>query len=188
MQQILAFDAQFEHFLYTIREPWALSFFLHVTDLGNGFVIAALGLITIILLYRMERIRDMIGLITTLLCTAVSVEVVKILIQRPRPGGVMQVISDSSYSFPSGHAAASMAFYGFLMYLILKLTKSKPHYKIWRAVTITLGSLLILAIGFSRLYIGVHFPSDVIAGYLFGGVCLFIGILIAKRSHFRIAK
>ena len=85
----------------------------------------------------------------------------KQIIQRLRPRG-HRIIDESGYSLPSGHNMVSIAFYGFLIYLIYKNVKNK-YLKI---SVITLLSLLIISIGASRIYLGVHYTSDVLAGFL----------------------
>ena len=79
---------------------------------------------------------------------------------------------EKSFSFPSGHATIAVAFYGFIIYFLIKNVKS------WnRKINIFFtGFILIILIGFSRLYLGVHFVSDVWAGYLIGAIWLIIGI------------
>ena len=81
--------------------------------------------------------------------------------QRPRPTE-HRIIDESGYSFPSGHSMVSAAFYGFLIYLIYKNVKNK--YLKWGLITIL--SLLVFLIGVSRIYLGVHYTSDVLAGFL----------------------
>ena len=81
--------------------------------------------------------------------------------QRPRPIE-FRIIDENGYSFPSGHSMVSAAFYGFLIYLIYKNIKNK--YLKWGLITIL--SLLIIFIGISRIYLGVHYTSDVLAGFL----------------------
>ncbi|MBA4495598.1 phosphatase PAP2 family protein [Paenactinomyces guangxiensis] len=92
----------------------------------------------------------------------------KSLIQRPRPN-LQHLIEVDGYSYPSGHAMVAAAFYGMIGYLVWfnLRTKGKPS---WYEIVFTV--LLILAIGTSRVYLGVHYPSDVIAGFAAGGVWL----------------
>lgn len=85
----------------------------------------------------------------------------KQIVQRPRPIEY-RIIDEVGYSFPSGHSMVSMAFYGFIIYLIYRYVTNK-HLK-WSAIAVL--SILIIAIGVSRIYLGVHYTSDVLAGFL----------------------
>lgn len=93
---------------------------------------------------------------------------IKNIIQRPRPVG-HRLIDERGYSFPSGHSMVSMAFYGYLIYMINKKVKSK---KVRAFATIGL-TCLIVSIGLSRIYLGVHYTSDVL-----GGFCIAISYLM----------
>jgi len=88
-------------------------------------------------------------------------QLLKRIVQRPRPTEY-RLIDESGYSFPSGHSMVSAAVYGFLIYLILKKIKSKTLK--WSLITILVT--LIILIGISRIYLGVHYTSDVLAGFL----------------------
>lgn len=88
-------------------------------------------------------------------------QVLKFILERPRPTEY-RIINETGYSFPSGHSMVSMAFYGFLIYLIYKYVKNR-YLKIF---SICGMSLLIVMIGISRIYLGVHYTSDVIGGFL----------------------
>lgn len=88
-------------------------------------------------------------------------QIFKAILQRPRPTEY-RIINETGYSFPSGHSMVSMAFYGYLIYLIYKHIKNK--YLKWTLIIVL--SLLILSIGLSRIYLGVHYTSDVIAGFV----------------------
>ena len=88
-------------------------------------------------------------------------QLLKRLLQRPRPTE-FRIIEETGYSFPSGHSMVSMAFYGYLIYLIYRFVKNK--YLKW--ISIVLLSLLICLIGISRIYLGVHYTSDVLGGFL----------------------
>lgn len=105
----------------------------------------------------------LIGLINSIL---------KEIVKRPRPIGI-NLITVGGYSFPSGHSASSLAFYGFLMYLVYKYVKNKKI-KIFSMVTL---GLLIIAIGTSRVYLGVHFASDVLGGFFLSGIYLILYIV-----------
>jgi undecaprenyl-diphosphatase len=87
----------------------------------------------------------------------------KVLFHRPRPTPVGGFIDAQQYSFPSGHAMVSAAFYFFIAYLAWRLMKGR-----WRIVLVVGLVLLVLLIGLSRLYLQAHYLSDVIAGYLAG--------------------
>lgn len=86
--------------------------------------------------------------------------ILKNIVQRPRPTEY-RLINEHGYSFPSGHSMASAAFYGFLIYLIYKKVENRKL----KIALMSILSLLILLIGISRIYLGVHYTSDVLAGF-----------------------
>ena len=94
-------------------------------------------------------------------CSALLNHIFKKIVQRPRPTGY-RLIEEDGYSFPSGHSMISAAFYGFFIYLIFKNVKNK--YLKWGSISLL--SLLICLIGISRIYLGVHYTSDVMAGFV----------------------
>lgn len=94
----------------------------------------------------------------------------KLLIQRPRPDELFRVIEVASSSFPSGHSLSAVVVYGGLAYILGKFYVNK------KKIFLGLGLGLSLLIGFSRLYLGVHYLSDVIAGLALGAWALFLGI------------
>lgn len=95
-------------------------------------------------------------------------QILKRIVQRPRPNEY-RLIDESGYSFPSGHSMVSAAFYGLLIYIIYKKVKNKYL----KYSLITLLSILIFSIGVSRIYLGVHYTSDVLAGFLIS-ICYLI--------------
>ena len=103
-------------------------------------------------------------------------QILKYIVQRPRPTE-FRIIDERGYSFPSGHSMVSAAFYGFLIYIIYKNIKNK--YIKWGLITIL--SLLIVLIGISRIYLGVHYTSDVIAGILISILYLIIFTHCTKK-------
>lgn len=104
-------------------------------------------------------------------------QAIKHIIRRPRPN-VLRLVEEDGYSFPSGHSMVSMAFYGIIIYLVYKNVTNK--YLKW--TLITLLSLLILSIGFSRIYVGVHYFTDVVGGFLLGLAYLIIYINIYYKK------
>lgn len=129
-----------------------------ITNFGGA---TWLVLICIILLVAIKNKKIGIAIAFNLGIVTLLNILLKNILQRPRPTEY-RIIDESGYSFPSGHSMVSMAFYGFIIYLIYKYIKNK--YIKWTSITIL--SILILTIGISRIYLGVHYTSDVLAGFL----------------------
>jgi len=111
-----------------------------------------------------------------LISTALNL-ILKNIVQRPRPIEY-RLIDESGYSFPSGHSMVSAAFYGFMIYLIYVNIKNKKV----KSLMMVLLSILVILIGTSRIYLGVHYTSDVIAGFLISLSYLLVYISIIKRT------
>lgn len=129
-----------------------------ITQFGDAVILITISLLSLIIL-KNKKIGIMISL--NLATIAGLNKILKHIIKRPRPLKE-RLIEESGYSFPSGHSMASMAFYGLIIYLIFKKVENKKI----RNILITLLSILIITIGISRIYLGVHYASDVIAGFL----------------------
>ena len=144
-----------------------------ITNLGGAITLLS---ITIILLLGLKNKK--IGLLVALnlmISTGLNL-LLKNIVQRPRPNE-FRLIDENGYSFPSGHSMVSMAFYGFLIYLIYKFVKSKRLK--WALIIIL--SALIITIGISRIYLGVHYTSDVLAGFTISVSYLVIYTSIVKK-------
>ena len=100
----------------------------------------------------------------------------KVIIARDRPN-INRLVTETGYSFPSGHSITSMVFYGYLIYLIYKYIDTKKI----KILLIIILSLLIVTIGFTRIYLGVHYTSDVIGGFLLGVAYLIIFIGVSNK-------
>ncbi len=107
--------------------------------------------------------------------------IIKSIIERPRPPLETRLIYAGNYSFPSGHSTMSMVAYGLLIYFVCKYVKNKAL----KITLIAFLSLLILAIGFTRIWLGVHFPTDVVGGFSLGLsiICMFAFINEIKIKH-----
>ena len=129
-----------------------------ITNFGGAIFLIIL---TILLLVVLKNKKVGLSICTNLVVVTILNQLLKRLLQRPRPTE-FRIIEETGYSFPSGHSMVSMAFYGYLIYLIYRFVKNK--YLKW--ISIVLLSLLICLIGISRIYLGVHYTSDVLGGFL----------------------
>ena len=138
-----------------------------LTNLGSAY--SEIGLMFVVgafLLFRFKHTWETVLLVISLIGAWLLNTILKELFHRARPD-IVHLVQAGGYSYPSGHAMVATAFYGVIGYILwLNLrNRSKPS---WYIVVITL--VLIIGIGISRIYLGVHFASDVIAGYIVGGV------------------
>lgn len=129
-----------------------------ITNFGGAIFLIV---ITVILFILIKNKKIGVAITTNLVLVALLNQLLKNILQRPRPTEY-RIIQETGYSFPSGHSMASMAFYGYLIYLIYKYVENKNI----KWILITLLSILICSIGISRIYLGVHYTSDVLGGFL----------------------
>lgn len=163
------FDEAIYQFIISKRSTFFDHYFIFITKFGNYPFI--LFLIVILMLSFHNRYSWFIGF-GSLGCISMNT-IVKNIIKRSRPD-TLRLIKQGGYSFPSGHAMISISLYGFLIYLVL--TKIKNNYL--KYTLVVLLCILILSIGISRIYLGVHFASDVIAGYILSLIYVIILIEI----------
>ncbi len=175
--KIIEFDNYVYNFLSNNSNENLTSFFRVITYLANWQVIVLLCIISLVV------IKDKwIGIsisINSIFSTIIN-KILKFIFIRPRPD-VLKLIVQGGYSYPSGHAMASMSFYGYLIYLINKSDFSKGKKIIFTAVL----SIIILLVGVSRVYLGVHYASDIISGYIVSIICMIIYVEITNKikSH-----
>lgn len=163
--EIWKFDENIYRVISSLISQPLTSIFKVVTHLGGAIGIASITIL-IFIIFK-DKKYGMYTLLNLAIIVPIN-QILKFIIQRPRPDE-FRIIEQGGYSFPSGHSMASMAFYGFLIFLVYKKVEN-PY---WRWGGCTCLSFLILVIGISRIYLGVHYASDVI-----GGFCLSISYLI----------
>ena len=151
---------------------------IFISFLGSAITLITLALASIFLV-KDKKYSKLIML--NLALSFILNRILKLIIARPRPPRLRLVI-ENGYSFPSGHSMVSFAFYGFLIYLINKNLKNK---KIKYPLIILLG-LLILLIGISRIYLGVHYVTDVLGGYIIGLIYLIVFIKVLKKKKIKL--
>jgi undecaprenyl-diphosphatase len=158
------YDERVLSWLETHRTPMLDEAALEVTSLGNGFTLAVLILAVSVFLWQTQHRWSVYLLLISYVGGQVLNRVLKNFFDRPRPSVVDHIDMVHSMSFPSGHAMTSMVVYGSIAYLVARL---EPTARLRRS-TWLLAGVLIIAIGASRMYLGVHYPSDILAGFIAG--------------------
>ncbi len=175
--KINEFDSAVLNYVASFRSPALTPFMRIITECGGAYVI---GAATIILFFAIKNKRLSFAILGNIIGILVVNQLFKFAIQRPRPDEALRLIEQGGYSFPSGHSMGSMAFYGFLVYLDFRYFKN--NIVRWGS-TIALG-LLVALIGISRIYLGVHYPSDVLAGFLLTIAYLIFYISLVNYINF----
>ena len=150
-------------FILNNRFPAVSNVMVYLTYLGNFYVEAAVAGLAAVLFARKKHFLKAIIILTSVLGGELIVGILKLYLQRPRPPAYYSLTHEPSYGFPSGHAFAAVSLYGLLLYLMFN--KSGKTTKNYAAVGWTMLAALI---GFSRIYLGVHWTTDVLGGYTIG--------------------
>ena len=169
-------DMGFYNFLMNFRCEFLDNYFILITKCGDVSFICGLVLGVILIL------RNKYSLLYGCLAVdcALTNKIVKHIIRRDRRD-VLILIKQGGFSFPSGHSMISMCMYGCLIYVVLKKIKNK--YLKWFLVFIL--SLLIVSVGLSRIYVGVHYLSDVVSGFILGVIILILYIELINKYFVR---
>ena len=171
IDRISIFDSYIYDNIIKYMSPSITKYIKLVTKLGNATTIIVVCILLLIL-KRRYGIFITINVIVTILINLI----LKNIFVRNRPN-ILIIIKEGGYSFPSGHSMISIALYGYLFYLAYK----KIDNRILKILVCLLLSIIIMLIGISRIYLGVHYASDVLAGYLVSVSILIIFILKTDR-------
>jgi undecaprenyl-diphosphatase len=166
------------------RAPWLDHAALEVTALGSGVVMCATTLLVSVLLWQMAHRRHVALIWIAGLGALPLGEALKAVFGRPRPD-IAAAVEVSSLSFPSGHAINVVVFYTVMAFVVGRLVEAR-----WgRTAVHVFGALVILLVGWTRVYLGVHYPSDVAAGYAVGYAwAISCCILVEARTRTRQAS
>ncbi|AMX00337.1 phosphatase PAP2 family protein [Rummeliibacillus stabekisii] len=176
-QKIVRFDQTLISFIRGFESHTLTSIMKFFTFIGSFPVVLVLFLIASYILYCVLRCRAEVFLLgTVILGTQVINQVLKIFFHRARPDFHL-LIDVGGYSFPSGHAMSAFAFYGILTFIFWRHIPNR----FGRTTIVLFSSILILIIGTSRIYLGVHYPSDIIGGYFVSSIWLTIVIWFFQR-------
>ncbi|MEH1962905.1 MAG: phosphatase PAP2 family protein [Nostoc sp.] len=178
-REAFAFDTTFLLWLHQFANPNLDNFMLLITNLGNPSTVVIVAGVTVLLLWWRRYREEAKVFVIACLGGLILNTGLKLFFSKPRPELWHRLISETSFSFPSGHALGSMVLYGFIAY---ELATHYPHFA---KVIYSLTVILIAAIGISRLYLGVHWPTDIIAGYGVGFLWLMICITMLKLQKLR---
>lgn len=171
------FDQWVRLAVHRTASPALTTLMLALTFLGSVAFVSATALVSSLVLWRMGHRRRAALLLAGFAGASLLMYVLKLYFRRARPEPFFDAVLPASYSFPSGHALVSFCIYGILAAFATRHLASRW----WRIVIWTLAVSLILGIGLSRIYLGVHYPSDVLAGYLAATVWT-VAITLAYRN------
>ncbi|WP_217598006.1 phosphatase PAP2 family protein [Cohnella sp. GbtcB17] len=172
-----AFDRSIIRFVQGSESPALSHVMKFFTAIGAGLPVTAIAVaIGLILFFVLQHRRELILFVFALAGSQLLNVVMKLAFHRERPD-IHRIIQAAGYSFPSGHSMGAFSLYGISAYLLWR------HIPVlWgRAILIAVSAALVLAIGVSRIYLGVHYPSDVIGGYLASGFWLASIIWVYRR-------
>lgn len=144
-----------------------------ITNFG-GAIFLSIATIALLVLIKNKKIG--LSIFSNIVIITILNQLLKRILRRPRPTE-FRIVEETGYSFPSGHSMVSMAFYGYLIYLIYRYIKNK--YIKWSLIVLL--SILICLIGISRIYLGVHYTSDVLGGFLLSISYLVVYISLIKN-------
>lgn len=159
--------------LHSLSGPWMDMIFYYITKTGDILIVLPVMAMFIYLLRRSERITAVLYVASVIVFPLISLWL-KDLFGRPRQEIFIPLVSEDTYSFPSGHALTAVAVYGFAAVLLWQ----RGH----RILAIISG-FWVFVIGLSRVYLGAHYPSDVLASFALGTILLIIVLFIDKRLN-----
>jgi membrane-associated phospholipid phosphatase len=163
--------------------PAGLNIFNWITRIGSPASMAVVALVVAVILWRQHRRTALTAWIAATGGGAILDSALKLLVHRTRPAYGAGYLHGTTFSFPSGHAMGSIVAVGMLLYLLGRYWHP-PH--VWRIVSIVVGVILVVLIGISRIYLGVHYPSDIMGGWAAGAawvaICVTALSLVEKPS------
>lgn len=173
--ELASADRWIETGLEPFRTPLLVDAFAWVTDFGDNVTLIAVAAAATAFSLAGGTAQNVLPLWVTVIGTQAFTWAGKLALDRQRPEFLTEVIAHSP-SFPSGHSSSSLAIYGFIAYMLARMIRSPAR----RFEVVYWIAVVIALIGFSRMYLHVHYASDVAAGYLVGGFWLVVGITVAE--------
>lgn len=167
-------DQMIESLVIGLRNDSLTKAMINMTNLGGAYCLIAISILLLFFIKdKKKAARIMINLVTVFFIS----QLLKFIFRRPRPNSLF-LMNASGFSYPSGHTMVSFAFYVYLLYLLCK----KINNKLVKILLIIVTTTLLILIGFSRIYLGVHYFSDVLGGLLLGIIYILIFIKISNKG------
>jgi undecaprenyl-diphosphatase len=146
-----------------------------LSHLGSTEIVLLLTLGVIAVLAITHHWRGAFALTLSVVATQAAVQVMKLIVERPRPGA--SIIDAAGFSFPSGHAATSVAFYSSVALIAANACRGRPA----RVAIAVAAGVVVVGVGVTRVYLGAHYPTDILAGWLTGGILVLGSWFAAAR-------
>lgn len=168
-EKLISFDTRIIAFVQGFESKFLTAIMKFLSFVGSTVAVIFITIGSAFFLYRiLHHRRELILLAITMIGSTLLNMLLKSIFQRARPE-INQIVFEEGFSFPSGHSMAAFSLYGVLTFLLWRHIKTRMG----RGLVLTVNSLMILLIGLSRIYLGVHYPSDVIGAYAASGFWLF---------------
>ncbi len=181
-QNTKQFDNTVRGCVHRFATPGRTEFMRRATWLGSGVVFGgAVALLIALLMWHEKRLA---GLLTMAMVGAVILdEALKLSFKRPRPQPFFDIPPPHSYAFPSGHALVSFCFYSMVGWMITRRLRER-----WQRIVVWCAVAAVIAlVGLSRIYLGVHYPSDVLAGYA-GAAVWMVAVELVGSTEYRVPR
>lgn len=177
-KELSVFDTSIYHYISMHISDKLTDFMKVISFLGSGLVLVLITASGILVFWKDAKMSYYVRMIAAnLLISSVLSELFKIVFHRERPD-ILRLVEISGFSFPSAHAMIGLSFYGFIAFLFFRNLKSA-----WKYPVAAIFSILVLSIGISRIYLGVHYASDVLAGFSAGFAWLVVFATLSSRVY-----
>lgn len=183
-KKIAQFDSSIISSIQGLESPGLTGIMKFFTFIGSGKAVAVIGLIVLFVLYKfLHHRKELILFLWAVIGTSLVNEVLKTIFHRARPT-IHRIVEANGYSFPSGHSMTAFSLYGILAFLLWRHLSTSLS----RGLLLIFSFVMIMMIGISRIYLGVHYPSDVLGGFLASGCLLFVSIWVYQNYQEKRAK
>lgn len=181
------YSFKIDHFNVVVannRNSFWTGFFKIFTHLGSFYTLAVLALLSVVLIWFVMKNKRLSAFYAgTFAIVSIANYLLKQIVRRIRPEHLM-IIKETGFSFPSGHAMMTCAFFFLLAHYVWKTIKNKPL----KITLISLFSVIVVGIGFSRIYLGVHYLTDILAGWLITLAIVIAGLMVYNSKMFKFLK